>query len=413
MAKNKSEEIALFRYGIIAPVIHNQGVGQMKYFRKLSSKELDVPHLGKKRYEVATFKSWLHRYRKTGFEGLYPQTRSDKGVAKKIGDDLAEAIKEKLSDYPSLSASGIYRMLVSEGMINTRDLCEGTLRKYIRDNNLRTVKATDKARKKYEKAHINELWMADAMHGPYLLDGNRKHKAILISIIDDCSRVIVGAKFFFSENSINLEKVLKEAILKFGLPKVFYCDNGSIFISSNLQLACARLGIALVHSIPYDSSSRGKIERYHRTVREKFLVCMNISDTTHIDELNACFSSWLNKEYHRGYHFGIEDKPLDKWMNDLNKTEVRRVSAQELDLAFYMTIERKVKNDSTISIKKVLYEVPYNFIGERIEIRYPIDNPDDLTLYKDNKPVYKLKKVNPIENANLPSWEIRFKKGGK
>lgn len=46
MDEKLSEKIALFRYGLIAPVIHESGKGQMRYFRMLSQKIFDVPHHG-------------------------------------------------------------------------------------------------------------------------------------------------------------------------------------------------------------------------------------------------------------------------------------------------------------------------------------------------------------------------------
>jgi transposase InsO family protein len=411
MSKKKDEDIALFKYGIIARVLNERGLKQMEHFRQMSKQEYEVPHLGKKKFKAKTFKSWLRVYRNGGFEALMPKTRSDKGVSRKINDTLGKVIKEKLTNFPSLSASAHYRMLVSEGEIMLGSINEGTLRKYIKDNNLRACESERIPRKKYEKEHINELWISDGMKGPSILEGKKKRKTYLISIIDDCSRVIVAAGFFFHENSINLEIILKEAILRFGIPKVFYSDNGSIFISSHLQLACARLGIALVHSKPYDSPSRGKIERYHRTIRQKFLPLLELTDIQCLEDLNTSFSSWLDKEYHKCVHTGIKAKPLDKWMDDLKNTSIKRVSSYELDLACYMTIERKVKNDSTVSINGSLYEAPPKFIGKKIEIRYPIDKPDQLHLYENNHPVSRLKKVNPIENANPPAWGIKFDKG--
>lgn len=98
-------------------------------------------------------------------------------------------------------------------------------------------------------------------------------------------------------------------------------------------------------------------------------------------------------------------------MDDLKHTRIKRISSHELDLACYMTIERKVKNDSTVSINGTLYEAPPKFIGKKIEIRYPIDKPDHLHLYENNQPVGRLHKVNPIENANPPTWGIKFDKG--
>jgi transposase InsO family protein len=383
----------------------------MKYFRKMSEREHDVPYLGRKRYKAATFKSWLRIYRNGGFEALKRDIRTDKGISRKIDQPLADGIKEKLRDFPFLSVSAIYRLLISEGQIMPGSVHEGTLRKYVKDNNLRALEAPPVPRKRYEKEHINELWIADSMRGPYILHGKKKRKTYLISIIDDCSRLIVGARFFFHENSINLQIALKEALNRFGLSKVLYTDNGSIFVSSHLQLACARLGIALVHSKPYDSPSRGKIERFFRTIRQKFLPLINLTQIESIDGLNASFFSWLDKDYHKCFHTGIKAKPLDKWMDDLKNTTIKRISSHELDLAFYMRIERKVRNDATVSVNGSLYELPPKFIGKKIQIRYAIEKEDDLHLYEENTPICPLKRLDPIENANPPAWGIRFTKG--
>lgn len=407
MSDKKSQDIALFRYRLIASVLNDSGKGQMKYFRRMSKKEFDVPHMGKKTYKSATFKSWLGSYRNGGFDALRPKPRDDRGRSRKIDEQIGSAIKQKVDDYPFLSSSCIYRLLINEGEIDAGSISEGTLRKYIKDNNLRTPKEPV-PRKKFEKEHINELWIADCMHGPYIMHERKKRQVFLISAIDDSSRVIVGAQFFFHENSISLQIMLKEAISRFGLPKTLYTDNGAVFVSSHLQLACARLGIALVHSKPYDSPSRGKIERYHRTVRQKFLPFIDPKQIESLEDINTRFSQWLDKEYQKSFHHGINAKPMDKWMDDISCTKINRVSAHELDRAFSITINRKVKNDATISVHGMLFEVPPSFIGKSIELRYPSDKPYELTVYENDKPVCAAKKLNPHENASPPAWEIRF-----
>jgi hypothetical protein len=200
--------------------------------------------------------------------------------------------------------------------------------------------------------------------------------------------------------------VLKEAILRFGLPKAFYCDNGSLFVSSHLQLACARLGIALIHSKPYDSPSRGKIERFFRTVRQKFLSMLRPVDT--IETLNETFSIWLEDEYHRQIHYGINMRPIDRFMEGLKTSSIQRLTEEALDAAFQITLHRRVKNDSTVSIGGVLYECPTGFIGKKIEIRHPSDKPQELTIYAEGKPVSKLRRLDPLENARSPHLGIRF-----
>lgn len=420
MDKKTKEKIALFRYGVVAPVINGNVSNKMEYLRQMAAKEHEVPYWGRKWYKVETFRDWVKRYRRDGFDALMPKSREDKGTSRKIDDQLAQYIKDTLDSFPYVSGSALYRLLISEGKIQVGDITEGTLRKFIRDNNLRQ-QAVDalKVRKKFEKEHINELWIADCMHGPYVKFEDekqtmkQKHKVFLIAAIDDYSRVICARGWFWDENSISLEIVLKYGIGAFGLPGLLYCDNGSLFSSFHLQLACARLGIALIHSKPYDSPSRGKIERFFRTVRDKFLSMLDLEEIRNLDQLNQRFEQWLEKEYHKHPHNGINgERPMDRFMEDSKKTpnSMKRVSKEELDHAFRITIQRKVKNDSTVSVNGILYECPPEFIGKKIEIRYPSDNPRDLTLYQDDKPLFRLKKTNPHENANPPSWAIKFAK---
>ena len=412
--EKKKTGIALFRFGIIAPVLHGTAGVQSQYFLRMAEKEQNVPYCGNKNYKPETFKGWLKLYRQGGFDSLMPKSRKDKGQSRKIHRQLQESITNALAQSPFLSGSAIYRMLISEGKIRVGDITEGTLRKFIQDNDLRQ-NTMAKARKKFEKEHINELWIADCMHGPYLKfeDQARKRKVFLIAAIDDHSRVICAWGWFSNENSLSLEIALKEGFARFGTPKGLYCDNGSIFSTSNLQLACARLGIALIHSKPYDSPSRGKIERFFRTVRQKFLSILNLDEISSLEQLNHQFEQWLEKEYHKHLHSGIGgQRPMDRFMDDSKNNPIKRVTKEELDLAFQITLRRTVKNDATISVNGILYQCPPRFIGQKIQVRCPSDKPGELTLYQDGQPVVLLKKTNPVENANPPAWAIDFTKAG-
>lgn len=401
----KRTDIALFRYALIAPVIQQNVSRQAEYFRGLSGKTHEVPHVGPKRFKFGTLKLWLKQYRRHGFDALKPKTREDKGESRKITGELAVAIEEAVKQYPVTSCAAIHRRLIAEGHIGIGTVAEGTVRKYIKENDLKQ-KNPPQPRKKFEHEHVNDLWIGDCLHGPYIPNGRKKQKVYLIAAIDDHSRMVVGSRFFFHENSISLELVLKEAIRHLGVPKAFYCDNGSLFVSSHLQLACARLGIALIHSRPYDSPSRGKIERFFRTVRQKFLSMLRLPDN--LEDLNEAFALWLQDDYHYHIHYGINTRPIDRFMEDIKTISVKRLTEEELDRAFEITLHRHVKNDSTVSIGGVLYECPTEFIGKKIEIRHPSDKPQALLIYVQDKPIAKIRRLDLLENAKPPHLGIRF-----
>lgn len=411
MTEKKRHDIALFRYGIIAAVLSENVDVQIHYFREMAEKELAVPHGGKKKYDPYTFKKWLKQYRHGGFDALIPKERNDKGQPRKIDAPLKKTIIEMLAAYPGLSGAALHRLLIAEGAIGLGGINEGTLRKFIRDNRLRE-NISPTARKKFEKKHINQLWTADCMHGPYIkLDGwPRQHKVFLIAAIDDHSRMICAHGWSTHENAMALEKVLKDGIARFGLPKALYCDNGSIFSSFHLQLACARLGIALIHSKPYDSPSRGKIERFFRTVRDKFLKLLDLNEISDLQLLNQRFDTWLGKEYHYHLHSGIGRTPVERFFADTQETAIKYVSQEELDTAFQVTIYRTVRNDATISHNRTLYQCPPGLIGKKIQIRYTFDKPTQLTIYQDERPLATLTPCNPNENADSPAHSISFSK---
>lgn len=402
MDRDKRQSIAIFRYGIIARVLHAP-TGQSAYFRQLAREELPVPFRGPRRYSEATFKAWLRAYRRHGLEGLMPTSRSDRGQSRVIGSKLSQIIRTLLAQHPTLSVPQLRELLIAAGHITSRRISEATLRRHINQARLRPPQPSPRPRKKFEKPQANDLWILDFMHGPRvpLLGRRRPRPTYLLAAIDDHSRFLPLAAFFLKEDASSVLAALKEAFARHGLPKILYCDNGPSFSSRLLTLACARLGIALVHSRPYDSPSRGKIERLFKTVRGSFLTLLPLETLTGLDDLNARFQHWLQQHYHRRLHRGTGESPLDRYLRSLSRIRHRRLAPQELDLVFYRTLTRKVRKDSTISIGGSFWEVPAPYIGQRIQIRHPEGKPQQLYLFEDNQPVARLRPVPLADNAAL------------
>ena len=94
--------------------------------------------------------------------------------------------------------------------------------------------------------------------GPIIkIDGKKVH-TYLIQIIDDASRLIVGAKFFLNDNAINFQSVLKQAIKTYGIPKKLFVDNGTPYKNLQFQIICANIGTVLIHAQAYSPESKRK-----------------------------------------------------------------------------------------------------------------------------------------------------------
>lgn len=382
----EDDRIAIFKYGIIAPAINDSSMNQKQYFEKAAAREYDFPgKIDRARFNPRTFKKWLHIYRKEGYEGLKPSRRIDQGKSRKIPFSLQESIIELCHEHDFKTISNFYRYLIAENIIEPENFTEVTLRNFLKTNGLRFESQGPTPRKAFEVPHINILWTADFMHGPYVRDGKKKLKTYLCAIIDDHSRLITGASFFLAEHSLSLQKTLKQAVLTYGVPQRFYCDNGKVFSSGYIHMVCAKLGTALIHSKPYDSPSRGKIERFFRTVRDMFIPNLYISaQSLTLDILNNAFKQWILDEYNNNTHKGINDTPMDRYLADIPNVSIKTISPSNADLYFHHTLFRLVKNDSTVTINNLLYEVPAKYIGKKIEIRFPLDNPENLCLFENN-----------------------------
>lgn len=171
----------------------------------------------------------------------------------------------------------------------------------------------DHRRFSYQKA--GDLWMSDVMHGPAVsTGGGRKRKTYLLAFLDDATRVVPFASFAFSENTATFLPVLKQALMRRGIPKRLFVDNGANYRSHQLAVVCAKLGITLIHARPYHPEAKGKQERWFRTVRMQFLPMLGPNDLSSLEALNRRLWAYVEGEYHQNPHRGLDgETPLDRW----------------------------------------------------------------------------------------------------
>jgi len=123
-----------------------------------------------------------------------------------------------------------------------------TLSRQLAARGATTVRLT-KARpvfRRFERSHFGDLWQSDAMHGPRLPDPAnpaQERATILFAFIDDHTRLVPHAQFYWNEQLPRLEDCLKRGIMRYGRPLAIYADQGPSFRAEQLDIACATLGI--------------------------------------------------------------------------------------------------------------------------------------------------------------------------
>lgn len=166
------------------------------------------------------------------------------------------------------------------------------------------------------------------------------------------------------------------AILKRGLPQRLFVDNGANYRSHHFSIVCAKLGVALIHARPYQPASKGKIERFFRTVRAQLLTRLSHEDLSSLSALNRRLAAWVEGEYHHTPHRGIGgETPLERWARVGDGV---RYPDKDMDLddLFLFEEQRKVQNDRIVSLRSRLFEVDASLIGEKVTLRYDPARPD-------------------------------------
>lgn len=377
MATNSPTNLALFRYAIIAPLLSITGPrGTLKReIQQLAQRQHNHPSRGLISIGFGTIEEWLLRYRRGGLDGLEDSRRSDLGKSRRIDDEIAEAIADLAEARPELDGPGLLAEFAATSPDAKRPSLS-TLYRFLRVRNLDQRQAPSrKDHRAFAFDLAGDCWQGDVMYGPSLptKDGERR-KTYLIAILDDATRLVVHAEFYFEQHLRSLKDCLKQAMLKRGVPRRFYFDNGKIFRSRLLLALCARLGIQLLHTRPYQPQGRAKLERWFLTVRRGFLRRVDLDRCGGLEGLNRLLFAWIEGEYHQRPHRGLDgEKPLDRWLR--LSEGIRSLPADvNLDALFRDEVSRRVAKDGTLTMSGRRFEAGPNFIGRKVTVRFdPFD----------------------------------------
>lgn len=403
--------VALFRYGLISAVVNDtfEDKSQNEYFRRIA--QSNYTFLGKEIHIApATIKKWYIMYRKFGYEGLIPKTRTDLNSSRKLSKETQEKIVDYKKSYPHISGTLIYNKLIEDGYINSNNVSKSTILKFIRDNYLLFSDVTKTDRRAFEMEFANDMWDADTSHGPYLTINGKKVKTYLIAIIDDASRLITNAKFYFEDNAINFQLTFKEALKKYGIPKKIFLDNGSTYKNEQLGIICANVGMALIYTKPYSPESKAKIERWFHTMKDTWMRGINWAEIESIDELNRMLNEFVNA-YNNKIHSSLKSddvniSPKQRWFKDQDK--IKKIDNNLIDEYFLHTAYPRIRSDAIAYVKKMEYEVPAKYIGQKIVVKYDYSDRSRAWIYADNQKKESIKIVNKVENSKIKRKETLY-----
>ena len=404
MNDDKAEKIALFRYGLIAPlVLETLPRGELtRRAQEVAARLYDIPHSMRRQVSVDTLLEWTLRYRRNGLTALIPKPRQDRGQQRAVAPETAALIERLKRENPHRTGAALLRELAPADAQDKAALSPSTLYRFLRARGLTERQLLlDKAaaHKKYEAEHANQTWQSDMLFGPWVQRAvGGKMQVFLQATLDDASRLIPHAQFYPDQGLDSFLDCLRQAIAARGLPTRLYMDNAKIYRSPQLARIAASIGILIIHTPPYQPEGRGKIERFFRCVREQFLASLDLKALLSLEQLNERLWHWLDTVYHRREHSAIQTTPLLRWQRDIE--QVRQLPpTTDMRRLFFHRVDRLVRRDSTFLLRNRFFEAPPQLAGKRIEVRFDPLDLAHVEIYCDGKPEGAARLVDAVVNG--------------
>ena len=374
MNTQKIHPMALFRLMVLGPLLSRERLERgdlQRIVRELAQRPYEIPGSRRCHLSEKTILAWYHDYRHDGIDGLVPKTRTDRGQSR-LAEAVQQAILAAKRERARRSIRQIVRTLEADGLIGAGTVSRSAVHRLLQQHGLSRpsgAASEPEERRSFVAARAGSLWYGDVMHGPQVPVKGRMRKTYLVSLMDDASRLIAHSAFCLGETALDIEGVLKQALLRRGVPHRLVVDNGAAYRSQSLQGICARLGIQLIYCRPYQPEGKGKLERWHRRCRDQFLAEIDQRHIGSLEDLNARLWAWLEQIYHRTPHGGLNGTtPLARYQQDLPHIRTLGTLAARLDALFLHRVGRHVRRDGTVSYNGARFEVPYELSGRQIQL---------------------------------------------
>jgi len=224
----KAEKIALFRYGLIAPlVLETLPRGELtRRAEKIAARNYEIPYSQCSSLSVDTLLDWALRYRRGGFPALAPQARRDRGQSRVVPPQLAELIERLKRENPHRTGMTLLRELALVPGNDSPPISAATLYRFLHQRGLtaRQLLAAP-AHKKFEAEFSNQIWQSDMLFGPYVQrPGGGRMQVFLYAVLDDASRLIPHAEFYPHQGLDAFLDCLRQAVAARGLCTRLYVD---------------------------------------------------------------------------------------------------------------------------------------------------------------------------------------------
>jgi putative transposase len=378
---------ARFRFSIIGPLLSAPPeAGALQHaLKELAQKQWRHPITGLSvNFSLSTIERWFYQARKKQdpIHALRSKRRSDAGTPRKLSLQLKQILRQQHKEHPrwsyQLHADNLACLIKASPELGTVSSYP-TVRRYMQTHGLTKQRRLKNKHtpgalvaaarleshevRSFEMDHVHALWHLDFHHGSrkILRHDGKWHKPLLLSIMDDRSRLVCHAQWYLDETTETLVHGLMQALQKRALPRAIMSDNGSAMIAAEFTEGLERLSILHQPTLPLSPYQNAKQEIFWAQVEGRLMAMLEGEPELTLQQLNNATIAWFELEYHRKIHSELNCTPL---MHYLKGPDVGRPCPDTASLrhAFCMQSTRtQRRSDGTLSIMGKRFEVPSQY----------------------------------------------------
>ena len=293
---------------------------------KKTLEELQVPR--------STFYSWYQRYQEHGMDGLKNKKLKVKQFWNRIPDHVRGQIVNLALEYPDESPRQLtYRFIDDKAYFVSESSVYRILKGYdlIESPAFEVITAKNKFDNPTKR--VNEMWQTDFTQF-LVVDWGWYY---LSTVLDDYSRYILAYKLSPTMNAQDAEDTLKIALAKAEIDKVkvyhkprLLSDNGPAYHSADLAQFLKERRIDHIYGAPYHPMTQGKIERWHRSMKN----VIKLQNYYSPSELERAIAEWAEYYNNQRYHESLENvTPADVYFGREKEIIKKRNKLKEQSLA--------------------------------------------------------------------------------
>ncbi len=350
-----------------------------------------------------TIRNYLRRYRVHGRHGLLFYRHRRSASPRIYNKDLGSKILALIEERPRRTVPQLRRLLMSDEEYAPliEQVSDRTLYRFLSEHGLtqktrmaKRIQGEKEAFRRFEAGCSLQLVQGDARDGiwlPVQPGETQMRKTYLFGWVDDYSRRILHAQYFWDEKLPRMEETFKTMVLRWGIPQKLYLDNGNVYIAKQFAQILADLDIKKIHHGPYQSWCKGKIESIMKIIKLEFQAEAQQAGFVTLEELNTALWAWIDVEYNRRNHSSTGQAPQQRFTQGLPDTHRRVEDLQWFENLFLQRETRTVTKYGEIKLESNKYQTTARH-GTVVEVRY---DPFDL------KKVYRFEHGISVETLGL------------